>query len=148
MTTSAISAIDLALWDIKGKALGVPVYELLGGKSHDKIRMYANGWPRNGNTPEGIAEGVKRVVDEGYTALKFYPFGGEQVVVHTVGIPCVVGAECSGDYSAGYLSRGWDYRVEEDRSDGRDVLCDAGTAQFQWTAFDDCESALGSLYPQ
>lgn len=79
VTTSAISAIDLALWDIKGKALGVPVYELLGGKSHDKIKMYANGWPRGGNTPEGIAEGVKRVVDEGYQALKFYPFGGPQV---------------------------------------------------------------------
>ena len=79
VTTSAISAIDLALWDIKGKALGVPVYELLGGKSHDKIRMYANGWPRKGNTPEGIFDGVKQVVDQGYTALKFYPFGGEQV---------------------------------------------------------------------
>ena len=79
VTTSAISAIDLALWDIKGKALGVPVYELLGGKSHDKIRMYANGWPRKNNTPEGIAEGVKRVVDQGYEALKFYPFRGTQV---------------------------------------------------------------------
>ena len=79
VTTSAISAIDLALWDIKGKALGVPVYELLGGKSHDKIRMYANGWPRKNNTPEGIAEGVKRVVDQGYEALKFYPFSGVQV---------------------------------------------------------------------
>ncbi len=79
VTTSAISAIDLALWDIKGKALGVPVYELLGGKSHDKIRMYANGWPRKDNTPEGIAEGVKRVVDQGYEALKFYPFRGAQV---------------------------------------------------------------------
>lgn len=79
VTTSAISAIDLALWDIKGKALGVPVYELLGGKSHDKIRLYANGWPRKANTPEGIAEGVKRVVDQGYEALKFYPFGGAQV---------------------------------------------------------------------
>ena len=41
--------------------------------------MYANGWLRNGNTPEGIVEGVKRVVDQGYTALKLYPFGGEQV---------------------------------------------------------------------
>lgn len=79
VTTSAISAIDLALWDIKGKALGVPVYELLGGKSHDKIRMYANGWPRGGMTPRGIAEEAKKVVDQGYTALKFYPFGGEQV---------------------------------------------------------------------
>ena len=79
VTTSAISAIDLALWDIKGKALRVPVYELLGGKSHDKIRMYANGWPRKDNTPEGIAEGVKQVVDQGYEALKFYPFRGAQV---------------------------------------------------------------------
>ena len=79
VTTSAISAIDLALWDIKGKALRVPVYELLGGKSHDKIRMYANGWPRKDDTPEGIAKGVKRVVDQGYEALKFYPFRGAQV---------------------------------------------------------------------
>ena len=79
MTTSAISAIDLALWDIKGKVLKAPAYELLGGKSHDKIRMYANGWPRNRNTAEGIAEGVKGLVDQGYTALKLYPFGGEQI---------------------------------------------------------------------
>lgn len=39
---SAISAIDIALWDIKGKKLGVPVYELLGGKARDKIRVYAS----------------------------------------------------------------------------------------------------------
>ena len=39
---SAISAIDIALWDIKGKALGVPVYELLGGKTRDKVRVYAS----------------------------------------------------------------------------------------------------------
>ena len=56
VTTSAISAIDLALWDIKGKALGVPVYELLGGKSHDKIRMYANGWPRKGTPPKASSK--------------------------------------------------------------------------------------------
>ena len=55
VTINAISAIDLAFWDIKGKAPRMPVYELLGGKSHDKIRMYANDWPRNGNTPEGVA---------------------------------------------------------------------------------------------
>ena len=41
---SAISAIDIALWDIKGKALGVPVYELLGGKYRDRIQLYANYW--------------------------------------------------------------------------------------------------------
>ena len=44
VTMSAISAIDLALWDIKGKALGVPVYELLGGKVRDRVPLYANGW--------------------------------------------------------------------------------------------------------
>ena len=44
VTISAISAIDLALWDIKGKALGVPVYELLGGKVRDSVPLYANGW--------------------------------------------------------------------------------------------------------
>ena len=44
VTMSAISAIDLALWDIKGKALGVPVYELLGGRVRDAVPVYANGW--------------------------------------------------------------------------------------------------------
>ena len=44
VTISAISAIDLALWDIKGKALGVPVYELIGGKVRDRVPLYANGW--------------------------------------------------------------------------------------------------------
>ncbi|MBC7317422.1 MAG: hypothetical protein H5T70_13445, partial [Chloroflexi bacterium] len=47
----AMSAIDMALWDIKGKALGVPVYELLGGKVNDKLRVYANGWYST-RTPE------------------------------------------------------------------------------------------------
>ncbi len=79
VTMSAISAIDLALWDIKGKALGAPVYELLGGKSHDRIRMYANGWPREGSGPKEMAEGAKRVVEAGFIGLKFYPFSGEQV---------------------------------------------------------------------
>ena len=44
VTMSAISAIDLALWDIKGKAYGVPVYDLVGGKTRDKVIVYANGW--------------------------------------------------------------------------------------------------------
>ncbi len=41
---AGISAIEQALWDIKGKALGVPVCELLGGKTRDSVRVYANGW--------------------------------------------------------------------------------------------------------
>ena len=53
---AAISAIEQALWDIKGKALGVPVYELLGGKMRDKVRVYANGWYGAARTPAELAE--------------------------------------------------------------------------------------------
>jgi galactonate dehydratase len=70
----AMSGIDIALWDIKGKALGVPVYELLGGQCWDKLRVYANGWYRGNATPEDYAEGALRVVADGYTAMKFDPF--------------------------------------------------------------------------
>ncbi|HKJ66527.1 MAG TPA: galactonate dehydratase [bacterium] len=52
--TSVLSGIDQALWDIKGKALGVPVYELLGGPTRDRIRVYARG-----DTPERIREGLQ-----------------------------------------------------------------------------------------
>ena len=50
---SAISAIDIALWDIKGKALGVPVYELLGGKTREKVRVYASVMTRE-TDPESL----------------------------------------------------------------------------------------------
>jgi galactonate dehydratase len=62
--TSALSGIDMALWDIKGKALGVPVYELLGGPTRRRVRVYAHA-----GTPERIKEGVKR----GFTAFKTGP---------------------------------------------------------------------------
>ena len=50
---SALSAVEMALWDILGKSLNVPVYQLMGGKVNDKVRIYVNGWfaaqknPRN-----------------------------------------------------------------------------------------------------
>jgi len=71
----AISAIEIACWDIKGKALKQPVYNLLGGRCHEKLRAYANGWYRGPRTPEGFAAKAKEVVKRGYTALKFDPFG-------------------------------------------------------------------------
>jgi galactonate dehydratase len=80
VTMSAISAIDLALWDIKGRALGVPVYELLGGKVRDRMRVYANGWPDGAQGPEGYAQRAAEVAALGYTCLKFYPFSGAQVI--------------------------------------------------------------------
>jgi len=65
--TSAISGIEQALWDIKGKALGVPVYELLGGPVRDKIKVYS--WI-GGDRPANVAEEAAKKLEEGYTAIK------------------------------------------------------------------------------
>ena len=73
---SALSAIEQALWDIVGKSLGVPVYDLLGGACRDKIRVYANGWSDDTETPGEYADAARRMVDRGFTALKFDPFPG------------------------------------------------------------------------
>ncbi len=78
---SALAAIELALWDIVGKVAGKPLYQLWGGRSHDTLRAYANGWYRGGRTPEAIAEDARTVVGRGYTALKFDPFGASWRVV-------------------------------------------------------------------
>lgn len=64
---SAIAGIDQALWDIKGKALGVPVHELLGGAVRDKMRMYC--WI-GGDRPHEIGRQAKEVVASGFTAFK------------------------------------------------------------------------------
>ena len=69
---SAVSAIETALWDMKGKMLGVPVYELLGGKQRDHIHVYANGLSR-GETPESFAEMARKAVNDGFDAVKIYP---------------------------------------------------------------------------
>ena len=65
----------MACWDIKGKALGVPVWQLLGGKVTDKVKAYANGWYTVERTPEAFHEAAQGVVERGYRALKFDPFG-------------------------------------------------------------------------
>lgn len=78
VTFSAISAIDIALWDIKGKYFKVPVYKLLGGKKRDNLRCYASqlqfGWGEvriPARTPEDYAKNAKKAVEEGYDAVKF-----------------------------------------------------------------------------
>ena len=72
---SAISVIEIACWDIVGKALDVPVYKLLGGAVRPRIKAYANGWYTVERTPDQFAEAAKRAVARGYHALKFDPFG-------------------------------------------------------------------------
>lgn len=89
---TAASGIEIALWDIAGKATGLPVYQLLGGKYRDEVRLYVDchagepyevehgyghGHDAEAYTPDAYAETAKEAVDEGFTALKFdldYPF--------------------------------------------------------------------------
>ena len=75
--TPAVAAIEIACWDILGKDLKVPIYQLLGGKVRNKVRVYANGWYSGERTPENFGERAKLITDKGYTALKFDPFGSE-----------------------------------------------------------------------
>ena len=75
-TSKGMSAIEQACWDILGKSLGAPCWQLFGGKHHATLRVYANGWYKGPRTPEFFATAAAGMVSKGYTALKFDPFGG------------------------------------------------------------------------
>ena len=89
LITTVISGVDIALWDLKGKALGRPVYDLLGGPVRDDILLYTH--PRYG-TPQEVAESGAELVEQGFTALKNDPFAAEIGRYHTA-------------YVGGYISR-------------------------------------------
>jgi galactonate dehydratase len=72
---SALSAVEMALWDILGKSLNVPVYQLLGGKVRDDVRIYVNGWFAGAKTPQEFGEKAKIAAERGVTAMKWDPFG-------------------------------------------------------------------------
>lgn len=72
---SAMAGIETACWDILGKALGSPLYRLLGGKVNPKVKAYANGWYKGRREPSFFAERAADVAARGYRALKFDPFG-------------------------------------------------------------------------
>jgi L-alanine-DL-glutamate epimerase-like enolase superfamily enzyme len=67
ISQSALSGLDIALWDIKGKKLGVPVWQLLGGKVRDRVRVY--GWI-GGDSPTEVFEAAKVRAVQGFTAVK------------------------------------------------------------------------------
>lgn len=69
----AISGIEQALWDIVGKACGQPVYNLIGGRCRDRIRVYANGWSYQLKEPTEYARAAENVVKQGFSALKLDP---------------------------------------------------------------------------
>jgi galactonate dehydratase len=72
---TAISGVELAMWDLIGKACSQPVYRLMGGRCHDRIPTYANGWYGGAVAPTEFAERAALAVERGYRALKFDPFG-------------------------------------------------------------------------
>ena len=80
LITTAISGINMALWDLKGKALGKPVYDLLGGPVRDSILLYTH--PQY-STPREFAQSGKQLVAQGFTALKNDPFHAEMMPYHT-----------------------------------------------------------------
>lgn len=78
---AALAGIEFACWDIMGKATQQPVYKLLGGRCHERLRVYANGWYRGPREPQSFFNKAKEVAARGYTALKFDPFGAAWRVV-------------------------------------------------------------------
>ncbi len=72
---SAIATIEIACWDILGQAFGQPIYQLLGGAVRDRIKAYANGWYKVERTPQEFHSAARHVIERGYRALKFDPFG-------------------------------------------------------------------------
>ncbi len=74
----AIAAIETGCWDILGKALGVPIYQLLGGRVRDSILGYANGWYRTERNPDSFVKAAQKAVDKGFHAVKLDPFGTAQ----------------------------------------------------------------------
>jgi L-alanine-DL-glutamate epimerase-like enolase superfamily enzyme len=70
VTMSAVAGIDIALWDLKGKRLGVPVYELLGGPTRERVRVYRH---LAGNNAQELVEDAHRWRERGFTALRFGP---------------------------------------------------------------------------
>jgi len=78
---AALAGIEYACWDIMGKVTNQPVFRLLGGRCHERLRVYANGWYRGPREPQSFHEKARRVVARGYTALKFDPFGAAWRVV-------------------------------------------------------------------
>ena len=75
ITQSTLAAFDVACWDLIGQTLGVPIWKLLGGRCHDRIPAYANGWYQTDRDPKNVAAMAKKVVVRGYRALKLDPFG-------------------------------------------------------------------------
>ena len=82
---TAMGALDMALWDIEGKRLGVPVYRLLGGPFRPRIRVYTSHWLSNVSTPEEAYEGAQEAVRRGFSGFKWGPFSWQRLLADEAG---------------------------------------------------------------
>jgi galactonate dehydratase len=82
---SALAGIDLALWDLEGKRLGVPVHRLMGGAHRTHVRVYASHWLRADSTPERAHEAAREAVRRGFTGFKFSPLSREALKADEAG---------------------------------------------------------------
>lgn len=76
---TALGALDIALWDLEGKRLGVPVYRLLGGPHRPALKVYASHSLRDANTPEEAYAGARAVMQKGFSGLKWSPFNRQRL---------------------------------------------------------------------
>jgi galactonate dehydratase len=74
VSMTALSALEMAMWDVSARALDVPVHRMLGGQVRDRVRAYANGWFSGAETPEDFAEAAVHTVAQGFRGLKWDPF--------------------------------------------------------------------------
>ena len=73
----ALSAIDIALWDIKGKRLEVPIFDLMGGKTRDRVRCYMHVGSGDLGSADDLAKDALNAVKQGFTAVRFTPFSSD-----------------------------------------------------------------------
>jgi len=74
---SAMAGLDIALWDLEGKRLGVPVHRLLGGAQRPELRVYASHWLKDAATPEDAFRGAREAMERGFAGFKWSPFSFE-----------------------------------------------------------------------
>jgi galactonate dehydratase len=81
VTMTALSALETAMWDVTARSLGVPVHALLGGRTRDRVRAYANGWFSGAETPEDYAAAAVETIATGFRGLKWDPFEASDLIV-------------------------------------------------------------------
>lgn len=133
-----VSAIEIALWDLAGKAYGVPIYQMLGGKFRDRVRMYSD---TDAEKPSGTETGkrLKERMDLGYTFLKM-----DLGLMQIVDVPgAVVAPSGSLESFHNYPSRGWGSTMEERRA--RNAAYDAHNVRHPFTGLNFSDKGLDLL---